>query len=699
MSWRSGAASVPQERQSSKDRQAAKERQEKTLELISSTARWYDKDHTVREGLAKVALQMASACPSRIHAICESLLKALSSGTEDPSGAFLHIGGRTFHSREDLNAEVKQLLRRYQDDAYLDDVDARFMHELLPFHPKGEEKAKGCQAVSAGQHPRFARRCFFIVRADGREDFSYVRCVDNAHTSEIIAQQQICETLCAILQLHPAACEKTARFIEEKFPPTAGKMGTVERHRNWTRSVLFLCSKIHQLTEFLLLVLIRRMVEIDVTMHKMEEEHQPDQAAVLGDKHVEETTVIDHMANILDAKMMLMLEFLQKKLDRTVGEAENQLVKSLLSVFEGTVLLTHKVKCVQFLWFYLSSLRPAWAEAFLSVLLQTAYSPEYGNAKRVISFAYLASFVSRASFLTIKYALRTAQYVSTFTRENLQTAEFHMAKGDISHPQVVLFLSAVQSLCYMMCFRIASFTQEPGGLSSLLPGTGEDVGAEAFTPVLESPCQPLARIEPHVAKEFCRVIKPHRPQLSVTLRQQVRLPAAGEDVEVEEGCFQGEVAGLDAFFPFDPYRLRHSQMFLQGIYSNWVIATDDSESEMEPTGGFQVDPKPRASIASQPVTDDDVSDADFTDAADVAERGFIPSVGPSPAFRPRTSVDMADVSPPLLATLEGMDMDDFALPQAINVDMGPSDMLSSFLSTPAYKAAANRNEQQVAKAA
>jgi len=508
--------------------------------------------------------------------------------------------------------------------------------------------------------------------------------LDNVPTSEVRAQQHICEVLIAVLQLHPAACEKIARSIEEKFPPYRGRMGTVERHRNWAQSILMLCAHVAQLTEFLLMVLIRRMVEIDATIHKMEDD-LPDPSAVLGDGELSDALLFDHMAQILDANMMLMFEYLQRRLTGAVGEAENRLAQSLLSVFEGTVLLTHRVRCVQFLWFYLASLRPAWAEAFLSVLLQTAYSPAHSLARRLISFAYLASFVSRGHFLTTKYALRTAQYVSTFAREHLQAAEHHVAKGELAHPQVLLFLSSVQALCYILCFRLASFAAEPDALNSLLPQQGADVGPEAFAPVLESPCLALTRISHHVAKEFCRSIRPHRPQLAATGRQQLLRAPEEEDAD-EHGYYQGEAAGLDAFFPFDPYRLRHSSMYLLGIYQNWV-ANEESESEIEAPGGFQAEAPaaPRVPAAAKETSDDEASsDADFTDKADAAKRGFVPSVGPSPAFRPRSSADMVDVSP-LVVPMESMEDDDtFALPQA-SVDVGSS-MLSCLLSTPAYKA-------------
>mmetsp|Transcript_76185 Transcript_76185/g.202283 ORF Transcript_76185/g.202283 Transcript_76185/m.202283 type:complete len:712 (-) Transcript_76185:66-2201(-) len=674
--------------------------QSQFVDVISASDKWYEGEAETRESLSRMVMELVSACPSKVHTICENLVKVLARGAEDEAGAYLHIGGRTFHNRSNLKAECQQLLRQCADNAHLDESDARFVLELLSHHPRGAEKSKACSAVSAGPHPTFPTRCFFVVREDGREDFSYIRCLDNTPTSEIRVQQHICHVLCAILQLHPSACEKTARSIEERFPPFVGHMGSVERHRNWARSILFLCSQVPQLSEYLLSVLIRRMVEIDATIHKLEE-GVPDLGAVLGDQ-AKDDALFDHMAHILDANMMLMFEFLQRRLTAAVSDAENQLAKSLFSVFEGTVLLTHKVRCVQFLWLYLASLRPAWAEAFLSVVLQIAYSPAHGMAKRVISFAYLASFVARAQYLTTKYALRTAQYISTFARETLPIAEAHIARGEASHPQVVLFLSAVQALCYILCFCMSRFAEEPKGLSSLLPAGSEDVGAEAFTPVLESTFRPLTRISPPVAKECCRVLRQHRPQLSMALREQLRTSGRAHDAEAEEadeGSFHGEAAGLDAFFPFDPYRLRHSSMFLLGLYREWVSPADDSESDTEAPGGFQADATAAGArgAPSPSATDDEGnSDADFTDAADVAERGFIPSIGPSPAFRPRTSLDMLDVSP-LIVPMDTMDDDEnFSLPQA-SVDVG-SNMLHSFLGSSAYKAGVTAGPMPVASA-
>lgn len=664
---------------------AAGQKASAVMDAIANVQTWYDTNWAQRERLARMTLELVSACPSQVHVVCEELVKALATGTEMVKA--IRLGDRSFESREELKAETQALLRKYPDNATLDEADAQFVMLLLAQHPRGQEKAKGCTSISCGPHPTFAVRCFFVHRADGREDFSYLRCIDNCPTDEIEAQQHICKVLCAILQLHPSACEKTVRTFEERFPQCSTR-NRVEKHRNWSKSLLYVCSNIAQVTEFLLIVFIRQLVDIDTRIHKMEEALPPnttfgDQALETGDKAKEEE--FDHMAQILDANMMLLFEFLQRHLTgQVVGEAENTLAKCLLSVFEGTVLLTPRVRCVQFLWFYFASLRPAWAEAFLSLLLQTAYSPVHNGAKRVISFAYLASFVSRAGFLTTKYSLRTLQYIVTFARENMQVAEEYMKKGEMAHPQAVLFLSAVQAACYILCFCTSRFAEEdPQGLQSLLRTGSEPLAAgqeAAFGAILDSPCRPLAHIGPHVAREFLRTISPHQPQLALALQAHIKkhgeVEESGEEVEENKES----TSGVDSFFPFDPYRLRHSSMFLLGIYREWSPSGDDSESEAD-AGGFQAEVRPRDAGSD----DEFASDADFTDAADVAERGFIPSVGPSPAFQPRSSMDITDMSP-FLAPMEMMveDDPDFTLPQAC-VDVGAT-MLDRLLNTPAYTA-------------
>lgn len=692
------------------------ERQLRHLEETRKPQGWYDSDSFNR--LQRLALELVSERPALLPKACEALVKALAEGMRrqkpgksktiewerDPRGEVITLGGEIYENRNALKEHCQGILRNYADEQPLDDKDLHLMQCVLANHPSGADKLQGCQAMVVGVHPVHKARCFFVIRKQGRDDFSFLRCVQNTATEEIEAQRRICDLLTKVVQLHPASCEHVAQVIEANFPSFRGKEGgIVEKHRNWTHSILELCSRMPVLTDFLLRVLVRRMVEIDAAIHKLEEEEiRPDEAYGAGASPAQAVEAsqtklaqLNSMAHVLDAKMMMLFEYLQRHLAGSVGDAQHQLVAALFAIFESVVLLTHRARCVQFLWFYLASLRPDWTEAFLSLLLHTAFSANHAVPKRLISLAYLASFIARAKFLTRNFTLRTAQYISTLAREHLLLAESHLAAGgDKSHPQLLLFLYSVQSMCYLLCFHMVEFSAPESGdnvgktaLGMLLFEGATDVDAAAFGPVLESPSNFLARINKQVAEQFCHCLGPHHPALASALRQRLQTLTS----DVRSHFSQGAEAGLDVFFPFDPYRLRHSSMFVQPIYRHW---SDDDGDSVGESGGEGFAAKPELALdrglrsrCSSDLDSDKASDIDLGDAREPAERGFLPSVGPSPLFRPRGSTDMADIMSPLLMPMDGGDDggDDFVLTDpSVPIDSTNS-LLCGLMSTAAFK--------------
>jgi len=322
-------------------------------------------------------------------------------------------------------------------------------------------------------------------------------------------------------------------------------------------------------------------------------------------------------------------------------------------------------------------------------------------AKRVTSVQYLASFVARASFLTTAFALKTVRYMSSFARELLQAAEEHVAVGALSHPQLVLFLSVTQGVCYIICFRAASFAEEveangQNALNSLLPVSGAGAVAEdAFTLVLESSVKPMGRISEGVANRFWKVLRPFFPSLGDMpgrpTQETVKLP----EIYYQESDSSGRITDV---FPFEPYRLRHSHIFVRGAYQTWAAATGDAQTDDSDTEdsagpkGFQgaIETRGRLNSAKSHRSSTDEpeeeahSDADFTDVADAADRGFVPSVGPSPMFGARND-EMADISPLCVSMESGLDGGDtFTLPQP-RVSLGSGNaLLEQMLRSSAY---------------
>eukprot|EP00929_Paragymnodinium_shiwhaense_P023076 TRINITY_DN14539_c0_g1_i1.p1 TRINITY_DN14539_c0_g1~~TRINITY_DN14539_c0_g1_i1.p1 ORF type:complete len:743 (-),score=176.31 TRINITY_DN14539_c0_g1_i1:856-3084(-) len=717
--------------------EAAKDESKQILSRVCDSRYWFEKGHQTIQALVQEGLRLAASHPDYVHQILQKLVAFLAVGSSKEANlAVGSIGGRAFKTRQELSKACHALLHQSTEGERLERADAEFLKALLEFHPRASEKAAGLLGFTTGSLETSARgkaKCFVLIRENGQEDFSYLRCVDNVPTNEIAALECICDLLVSILRLHPNASEGAARLLSERLPYIQGKNVQVEKHRNWVHSVLRIAESCSALSEFLLVLLTRRMVEIDVDICKIEERLEGDEDACATGTNG--PVDFDLMAQILDVMMLRTFGFLQRRLDlsddgkqangKANGSAsviaeQNSLVQTMLSIFDGHVLLTYRSKHVQFLFFYICSLRPHWTESFLTRLLQTAYSPGKPLHERLISMRYLASFVARAKFLTGKYSLRTTQYLAAFARENLQVAEKLAADGDTTSAQFVLFLAAVETVCYIICWHIEDFAAEKleSGQSGLAALLGTDAAApEAFSPVLESPCRPFSRIAPAIGKQFLRVIRSHFPPLVAMLQNQmprrgavVTLPSVNADPRRRMSSnieMADDATALDVFFPFDPYRLRHSGIFVKDIYQSYedIAGSDgeddsDAESSEGAADGFQKDvlhadsmanPRARLRSGSSVCDGEDSSDVDFVESQQPAERGFIASVGPSPAFRPQKA-DMIDISPLLVPMEEGEDYDNFLLPQPAQ-PLGKSTgnpVLDRMMSTPAYQVPGSR---------
>merc|ERR1719316_1396695 len=165
------------------------------------------------------------------------------------------------------------------------------------------------------------------------------------------------------------------------------------------------------------------------------------------------------MSQVLDAMMMKVLEFLQRRLSKRengIQVDEHNLVKSLLEIFDTHVLTTYRSRYVQFLFFYISSLKPQWTEDFLTLLLRTLHNLQESPVKRRMAAGYLGSFVCRASFLTKNFSLQTTKYMVTFVLEQLNSRELHREGAAWQ-----LVISVIQAIAYILCFKSAEFAREP----------------------------------------------------------------------------------------------------------------------------------------------------------------------------------------------------------------------------------------------
>jgi len=80
----------------------------------------------------------------------------------------------------------------------------------------------------------------------------------------------------------------------------------------------------------------------------------------------------------------------------------NRLFKMLLHIFDEVLLPSHNTHHVQFVLFYVTSIRLAYSEAFLDLLWKKVQNPNISVIIRHAAVGYMASFLSRARFLPLR---------------------------------------------------------------------------------------------------------------------------------------------------------------------------------------------------------------------------------------------------------------------------------------------------------
>ena len=392
---------------------------------------------------------------------------------------------------------------------------------------------------------------------------------------------------------------------------------------------------------------------------------------------------VSDMANKLDSLMCLLLEFVESR-----TSISSEVFPVLLTVFTNCILITHKSKFVQFVIFQACGLdahrrqqaqspplsgdektslkaqdtQPCY-RTFCLLLQDIVADPYRATSIRQTAACYLASFVSRASFVD---ANTVCESVATL----LQWAEIYIDAMDRSsvsiHAADARGQSARHSLCYtvcqaafyIMCFRGREAVKHYQVLLTSINGTDElkrvDLSAERWNRLCRHSLRPLQYCLESVKTEFLQLAKFYNLLDAATLAQvmstgkqvvkkrkkatAIRTPATLEK-ERRSGGVGGLGRGknpLDSFFPFDPYLLRQSHVHIETYYNHWLGSLSSREEEDEneddkemmeegtPMTVEQVDSDVEASDSDD--DDDHEEDKDEADNAHGGNSGFVGSI-------------------------------------------------------------------------
>nr|XP_043607522.1 RNA polymerase I-specific transcription initiation factor rrn3 [Erigeron canadensis] len=266
------------------------------------------------------------------------------------------------------------------------------------------------------------------------------------------------------------------------------------------------------------------------------------------------------VAQKLDTLMVLTFDHLQAclKSGRLV-----QVFEALLQSFQSTVLNAYKSKFAQFVMFYACSLDPVdCGTQFVSKLLEIFRSTVYPQDWRISAVAYLASYLSRANFLSASNVTIILESVVDWCYKYCENQS-----GEINPKNHRVFYAGCQAIMYVLCFRMRSILTNP-----LLKSQLSDMPLEL---IFKHALNPLEVCLPSIVEEFLNQAKAARLfRASGTFIFNDLLKS---DMSRTFGGFER----LDLFFPFDPYLLKKSDRFIRPnfIYWSMVRTTYDDEED------------------------------------------------------------------------------------------------------------------------
>nr|XP_019012886.1 RNA polymerase I-specific transcription initiation factor RRN3 [Kwoniella pini CBS 10737]OCF51667.1 RNA polymerase I-specific transcription initiation factor RRN3 [Kwoniella pini CBS 10737] len=316
--------------------------------------------------------------------------------------------------------------------------------------------------------------------------------------------------------------------------------------------------------------------------------------------------------------------------------------QTLLNLFSRQILPTSATQHIPFLLFHTASFSPAHTDLFLGLLVsqalyaQTTTAPHTSQPvsmnQRIAATVYIGSAVCRARFVSDDQARTVLTYLLAYIDGKLHQSRTNNKRETID--ELPLFYAVCQAVMLIFCFRWRAFTSSASKEHDNLLGDLELEGDESIDGdeggdenkwigdldilqrAITSELNPLLGCNPTIVSTFAKVAhhtnflycfsiieanqqsshpprstsaqnlstitsngntKINPPRINARSNSSLvgsqTLPRQARQMNVE--------AGLDSYFPFDPYDLPKSKKFVERLYRTWSEVAIESNNDDE----------------------------------------------------------------------------------------------------------------------
>ncbi|KAI6651670.1 RNA polymerase I-specific transcription initiation factor RRN3 [Oopsacas minuta] len=275
------------------------------------------------------------------------------------------------------------------------------------------------------------------------------------------------------------------------------------------------------------------------------------------------------------------------KSDKLSKSRLRRIYPTYLSTFIHVILPTHGASHIQSIILYLSSLDLELSITFIDSLWTQVTCLESPPVVRESACCYLASYISRAKFLTSQIVVDTMLTISQWLHKYIdKTAGISTCPDVIAHGT---FYSLAQALFYIFVFRHKLLFDLPNGI--------EFINSLTLQNIIFSKLNPLKVCLSTITDMFAGICKHYQILFCYTLIEQNKrlyLPQTLSALAETSDNY------LLSFFPFDPFLLPSISNSLNPLLFSWTevepaymrleeLATQAEESVLDMDFDFSTD--------------------------------------------------------------------------------------------------------------
>ncbi|XP_050531899.1 RNA polymerase I-specific transcription initiation factor RRN3-like [Daktulosphaira vitifoliae] len=381
---------------------------------------------------------------------------------------------------------------------------------------------------------------------------------------EEIGYQNVHKIIKDLLKAIPLAKEILITTLQKKFPY---KKSSPEVHLHYVHNLLLITQYEPSLRRNILNLMINKLVEIDVHIPKEELERlgscssneieenifamDVDGDCISASPEIQES---ESFVCTLDMCLKRIFDYIKTfcydKEGVLLWDNTKLLYQDLLSVFESEILPTYASSHVQYIIYYFLSFKFILAEKFSCWLWKKCCDVSAPSTIRQAAAGYLASFMSRAPFISINVLKNTVGDMSVWCNNYINRVDksVKVVNEELLRWHAV-FYSLCQSLFYIISFRHEDLMDSKRNLKFM-----ENLN---LSNIVTSRLSPLRVCCSKISMLFAQVTKIY--QLTYCY------PVMDDHVRITDESIKDQ--WLYAFFPFEPYvlpRLKH--LFGSNLY-------------------------------------------------------------------------------------------------------------------------------------